>query len=160
MHALEVKLAPQVCRHFAGLRSGKRGPPFRLGERSIDLPKVVRFALAWPRDKVRQLAEENIELQCAAFAGNGIDLCLPRRIGMVAEQPRGDLRVSVGDDHAGVNLLAAREFNAFAGNDPLHGNTGRDHSSGLAGRVAKVKAHHAHAAAHVAPHSGHTAKTP
>ena len=57
------------------------------------------------------------------------------------------------------NALAAFEDHALAGEDLGDGNAGDDGGSGFAGGVTEVERDHAHAAADVTPHAGHSAET-
>ena len=158
MHALEIEFAPQVFGQFAAPRRRVAGLPLVFCKRRVDLAVVVRFVDAGARREVGQLAQMDIELHRAAFDGDLLDARAPRGIGGFTEQLQRLARIGIGDDGARRDAFAAFQAHAFSGNDLRDGNAGDDGGSGLARRIAEIERHHAHAAAHIAPHAGHAAQ--
>ena len=96
--ALEVELAPEVLGQLAAAGGGVGRLPFVFGERGVDLAVVVRLVDSRAGGEVGQLAQEDVELDGAAFDGNALDLSAPGGIGGVAEQAEGLAGIGVGDD--------------------------------------------------------------
>src|ERR1700722_8426070 len=77
MHALEVKLAPELLRQTSRAGCGIAGFPFRLRQGSVDLTKVMRLLDSWPGSEVRQLTQQHVQLNRASFDGNRAHLLGP-----------------------------------------------------------------------------------
>src|SRR6202789_3928000 len=114
---------------------------------------------AGSRDEVRQLAQQYIEFYCATFHRYAFNQGSPACVCVAAEHCERALRVGIRDDNRGRDPLAAFEHYALAGDDLGDGNAACDYSACVSRCVAKVERDHAHPAAHVAPHAGHSAET-
>ena len=159
MDALEVEFAPEMPGKLAATRCCEARLPFVFGERRIDLAVVVGLIRSRTGREVGQFAQMHVELDGASFDGNAFDAGAPLAVGRVAEKAEGLARVGVGDDGGRGDALSAVEQHAFAREYLGHGHAGDDGGAGLAGCIAEVEGDHAHSAAHVAPHAGHSAQT-
>src|SRR6202050_3152337 len=159
VNTLEVQLAPKPGGQFAAARSRESFAPLGFGERRVDLAVVVRLIGAGTRGEFGQFAEQNVELDGAAFDGNALDAGAPSRVGGGSEQAQCDARIGIGNHDRRSDALTMFEENTLAGKNLGDGDTGGDDGSGFASGVAEIKGDHAHAALHVAPHAGQAAET-
>src|SRR6202021_2634272 len=80
MHALEVKLAPELLRKSSGTGCGIACLPLRLRQGSVDLAVVMWLLGSWPGGEVRQLAQQYVQLYRASFDRHRANFLSPCRI--------------------------------------------------------------------------------
>ena len=122
---------------FAVLRRGKARSPLGMRQWSIDLSVVVGLIRAGTRGKVRQLAEQHVQLHRRTRQRDALGVRAEFRACGFSQEPQSGLRIGIRDDGGGGNALARFEQDAFSGYDRGHGNARRDHRSRLSRSIAQ-----------------------
>ena len=85
--ALEIQFCPKPFADRTGAGSLETVAPFRLGERSVDLPMVMCFQHPWSSLEVGKLPQKDVQLNGATDHRNGLHLRAPQSIRRIAQQP-------------------------------------------------------------------------